>query len=72
MSSATAVTASNNTETVPVPGPDEKEIPMRKWQHVAAVAALTAATAIVGGRLLVTRDQIFGRIPGVPIENWSA
>jgi predicted nucleic acid-binding protein len=31
-----------------------------------------AATAIVGGHVLVSRDQIFGRIPGVPVENWSA
>jgi predicted nucleic acid-binding protein len=30
-----------------------------------------AATAIVNGYLLVTRDQIFARIPGLSVENWS-
>jgi hypothetical protein len=30
-----AVTVSNYTETVPVPGPDMKETRMKKWQRVA-------------------------------------
>ena len=30
-----------------------------------------AATAITHGHLLVTRDQIFARIPGLQVEDWS-
>ena len=30
-----------------------------------------AATAIAQGHLLVTRDHIFSRIPGLPVEDWS-
>ena len=31
-----------------------------------------AATAITHGNLLVTRDQIFARVAGLQIEDWSA
>jgi tRNA(fMet)-specific endonuclease VapC len=30
-----------------------------------------AATAITQGCLLVTRDQVFARVPGLPVEDWS-
>lgn len=30
-----------------------------------------AATAIAQGNLLVTRDHIFSRIPGLQVEDWS-
>jgi predicted nucleic acid-binding protein len=30
-----------------------------------------AATAITQGCLLVTRDQIFARVPGLQVEDWS-
>ena len=30
-----------------------------------------AATAMVHGNLLVTRDQIFGHVPGILVEDWS-
>jgi tRNA(fMet)-specific endonuclease VapC len=30
-----------------------------------------AATALVSGEILVTRDQIFKRIPGLVVEDWS-
>jgi predicted nucleic acid-binding protein len=30
-----------------------------------------AATAITYGNLLVTRDQIFARVPGLQVEDWS-
>ena len=32
---------------------------------------MIAATAMTLGSLLVTRDQIFSRIPGLQVEDWS-